>query len=374
MLGELHFALPASYPISDTLNVAACEKCGFVKSLTRSSQLDYNDYYQMSTYSPSYKTNTHSVNEQEYWKETLRIASVGKNMDELTICDIGTGLSPFPAICHRQGVREVIAVDLSEDCVTIQNNQDGVIALKGSVEVLHDLKNAPKVVSLIHILEHLVDIESTLATIHSALPTDSRLYVEVPDTLSLELLSKGKPLSHLYYTHLNHFDTFHLICLFERHGFRVITSGMRMRPEQGLDTPSIYALFEKTDTQKKSESFDFTLAETVKKWFENTTLDPDGTFNELCETGRKVYVWGAGMHAHLMLGMSPLRECNIRAVVDKNEHLIGRKLGTWTIESSDLLHQANEKDCVVITTLLHTEKMKQILAEEYGFHGAVITL
>ena len=100
-------------------------------------------------------------------------------------------------------------------------------------------------ITLYHILEHLIDVEAAVKHIWNELPMGSKVLIEVPDTDRLDEFAAGKPLSYFYYTHVLHLNRWHLLNLFIAKGFRCLDSGVRLRREEGLEMPCVWAVFEK---------------------------------------------------------------------------------------------------------------------------------
>ena len=138
--------------------------------------------------------------------------------------------------------------------------------------------------------------------------------------------------------------------------------------------PCIWAVFKKGYSPQGGIVPDFTLARKIKDWFDHTSLDPQGQFARLAISQSPVYVWGIGIHAQMMLAMSPLRECNIKALVDKNEDLQGKTIRGRRIVSLDALKEASQDEVVVIAAVVHRDAMYKYLTEELKFKGQIITL
>ncbi len=372
-LGELVYALPENSPISHTLTVCACLKCGFVVSDTESSQADYDRYYTLGNYSPSYIEKKPAPEEQRYFEESSKIivSHLGSKSD--VIFDIGCGLGYLIEELDALGCKNIFGVDPSVECVeTIV--QKGFQAEVGSLANVPVNTHQPQFISVYHIVEHLISVVQQIKGLHNRLAGGGKVMVEVPDTTLIPDYCNGKPLSYLYYTHVLHFDDVQLKNLFESNGFKEIDNGKRVRDEKELQMPCIWSVFEKSETVEPCFTPDFKLASLIKNWFNETGLDPEGKVQKLAQSKKSVYIWGIGIHAHQMLGMSVLKDCNIKALVDKNITLIGTKVGQWEIKSSELLKDATEQDVVFITALVHREKMCDFLRNEYGFNGEIVTI
>ena len=372
ILGKLSFALPASYPISAKLSVIACNNCGHVTSQTSSSQKDYNTYYSTFKYSPAHKTTEISIAGKEYFSRITAILEKYLHSHTDTIIDIGSGLSILPQILYEKGYTNTSALDLSADCISVLTRSRDHHAYIGSITELNRLKLNPSITILLHILEHFTEPQTELTTLYQKLADKTKIYIEVPNTAQLPQFEKN-PLEALYYTHLSHFDSIHLKMLLEKNGFRQITGGEHIRPENNLHIPAIWAVFEKCPHLKPKFTPDFSLAEKISSWF-STSENNYPELTRLANSKSPVYVWGIGMHAHYALEMTPLKNANIKALVDGNKDLYNQKIKNWTINSSSLLKTATTDETVFITARTHIAKMIKILREDFNFTGKIITL
>ena len=109
-------------------------------------------------------------------------------------------------------------------------------------------------------------------------------------------------------------------------------------------------------------------------WFESRKLDRDGNLAELAANGRRVYVWGIGIHIQMMLGMSPLRDCNLVGCVDQDPQLQGRSIAQWPILPVCTLENATDQDVVVVGSVIHRQQMLHHLRHELKFSGRVVTV
>ena len=256
----------------------------------------------------------------------------------------------------------------------ILKNKKGIPAETGSIDNLPSKEVEPDMVILLHIVEHLLDIKKSLLEFAKQIDDTTMVLVEVPDTSRYFEFSREKPLSFLYFQHLIHFNQIQLDNLFKSIGFKKIDNGKRERNEKEFVMPCIWAVYRKDIKVRNNYEVDFTLAEQVNEWFATTTLDPVGIISDLARSKKPVYVWGMGIHAWMMLGMSPLKKCNIKGLLDNNTKLHGKSIRGINIESSDLLRFAAPEDAVVITTQVHRSSMVSFLRHEIGFSGDIITI
>jgi len=371
-IGDLTFALPESYPISKLNTVVSCSFCGFIRNITSSTTIDFDNYYKNSSYSSSYSEVQLNANDQKYVVDTINLISK-YTPKKASVIDLGIGGSPLLLHLKNHSDYSCYAVDLSQTIVDVLN-KSGIESKVGSLINNPYSNMVPDFIILSHVVEHLLDLNMNLDVIRSNMGVNTKLYVEVPNSSVLDSISNNRPISQLFYTHLSHFDATHLKNLFISKQFEILEQGEVTRYEKGIKTPSIWMILKKSVNPPKPISPDFSLTKQFYKWFISHNFDIDGELQKLANSQKGIYIWGIGLHSHMMLEMSPLKDCNTIALVDKDTTVIGMKIGKHRVQSSELLANASENETVVITTSIHKEKMKQILIDNYKFNGEIIIL
>ena len=372
VLGRLKYELFANSPVADDFEVVSCVGCGYVSCNTPSSQQDFDRFYEHYYYSPAYVAHEIPPEENQYFADVVQ--SISKHLTESrpSVFDIGCGIGGMLRKFRELGYNNLFAIDPSPACVDFLANE-GFQAALGSVQDIPFADSEPGVIVLSHIVEHLVDMKQALRSVWERLERGGVVYVEVPDAAAYEEFRPGIPLQYFYLQHVVHFDEHQLDSLFHANGFRKLEGGRRVRDENCFVTPALWGVYERATNAPTSFTPNFDLARTVKGWFGNSTLDPDGSFAALAASGKRVFVWGVGTHVQLMLGMSPLRDCNLIACVDQDPKLHGQTIAGTRIEPLSVLQQATSEDAIVVGSLVHGRKMAEQLRAETGFCGEVLT-
>ena len=374
VLGSIEYVLFDDAPLESRYKVVSCACCGFVKNYTRSTQKEYDKFYEASFYSIAYIDRSLTDNEKQYFNQTadLLLRVIGQR--DLSIFDVGCGVGYLLETLRTYGYSNLFGVDPSLSCVNLLNKKKGIRCEQGSISAIPFHNKYADLLILSHIIEHVLDLETSLQSVADKLAPNGKVYVEVPDSTRYEKFSNGEPLRFFYFQHIIHFDAHHLKNLFLSKGFTEVESGSRERDEKGFVMPCIWGIYQKADIQEATYIPDFALAKQIERWIDECSLDTDGVFRSLAERQVPVYLWGIGIHAQMMLAMSPLRECNIRAFVDKSEHIQKKTINGQKIVSLDVLKEATEDEVVVISAVVHKDQMYQYLTEEVDFKGQVILL
>lgn len=374
LLGLLKYTMFDDSPLSNEINLVNCKYCGFVFYDTHSSQEDYDKYYKESFYSSEYINR--DKNEIKYIDSILNnLSSYIKNKN-ISIFDIGCGTGTLLQKLKELGFRNIYGIDPSLSCINLLKNKE-INAKIGSIfNIPFEYKKAD-IIIIAHVLEHIIDLPIALQSIKNKLSKNGLIYVEVPDINRYELFNKS-PLRYFYLTHITHFDRNHLRNLFFSNGYHEVKSGHSMRVEGELTMPCVWAVFRKADESldgKMSIIHDFHLTNLIRKWFDNIhSMDTNNIFTNLASNNRSTYIWGIGIHTQMMLGMSPLRYCNIVRYIDSDKRNQGKTINGKIIYPPNILYEATDKDAVVIGAPTHSDKMCRQLIEQYQFKGQIIKI
>ena len=371
-LGQLKYALFADSSLADKFEVVCCAGCGYVSCDTPSTQVDFDRFYERYYYSTAYVAHEIPPEEDRYFVDVIETISSFLTDERDTIFDVGCGIGGLLRKCRVLGYQNLFAVDPSPSCVDLLT-QAGFQAALGSVLDIPFTNIEPDVLVLSHIVEHLVDMRQSLDRVRQRLDRGGVVYVEVPDAALYEEHCPGLPLQFFYLQHVVHFDEKQLDNLLHANGFRKLRGGRRVRDENCFATPAVWGVYERGTDTSVAVVPDFGLATAIKAWFDTSSLDPDDSFAALAKSGRRVYVWGVGTHVQLMLGMSPLRDCNVICCVDQDPKLQRQTIEGIRIEPPSVLREAADDDTIVVGSLVHRQAMTAQLRSEMRFGGEILT-
>lgn len=370
-LGTLKYTLFDDNPLPNEYTIISCNKCGLIFYDTSLIQSNYSDFYMNCIRGSEYDNVKSDINESKYIENIINIISpyiIDKNSN---ICDIGCGNGLLLKKLKSFNYTNLYGVDLSQSCIE-PLKQEGINVGNGSVlNIPFDTKMDIIIVS--HILEHIIDIKSSLESIRNKLSNNGIIYVEVPNTNSYNKTKNISPIKYFHHQHITHFDKFHLINLFENNGYTKILSGHSSRLKEDLKIPCIWGIFKKNDIKINEIKQNFTLSYKIKVWFNNIDLDTDNILLNLEMSKKVTYIWGVGMHMKMLLSMSPLRNCNIKYFIDSNKNYYNKTINNKNIHSPDILYNATKNDAIVICTLSNSNEMINYLINDVKFKGEIIT-
>ncbi len=372
VLGGLQYALFDDSPLANTFDVVCCAQCGFVFCDSPSSQDDYDSFYEKSFYSTAYLDREITEDEKKY--VALISAVLSRYLDDKNarIFDIGCGTARLLASLSAAGYQNLYGIDPSASCVDLLNRHKGIQAAIGSLTRLPFNHVSADLIIVSHIMEHVIDLPVALQNIDDKLSKEGLVYVEVPDASKYGDMKGFSPLRFFYLQHVIHFDQSQLCNLFLSQGYQAIEVGHHIRIEGELLMPCVWGIFRKNNVRSVAVEPNFSLARQIKTWFHSASLDEAHLFADLAASDAPVYVWGMGTHIQMLLAMSPLKNCNIKCLIDQDERTVGKTIQGKKVDALDLLFEATEKEVVVIAAPTHSEKMYDYLINTVGFTGRVI--
>jgi len=84
-------------------------------------------------------------------------------------------------------------------------------------------------------------------------------------------------------------------------------------------------------------------------------------------------VWGISLYTYLLLGQTPLRDCAIAGLVDKNPHKQTKRLLGRPVQSPEVLRGLGSGHAVVVAALGFEKQIAESLVG-MGFAGRVVFL
>ena len=213
-----------------------------------------------------------------------------------------------------------------------------------------------------------------MVNLQNKLSEHGLVYIEVPDAARYHVFNPLSPLRFFYFQHVIHFSEPHLRNLLSANGFIEVSGGKRDRVDSGFIMPCLWGIYRYQQIDSGKIHPDFELALQIGQWFDENVLDPIGTLAKLAKNQTPVYLWGIGIHTLMMLAMSPLGQCNIKFLLDKDERIQSKTLNGEKIYPIDKLNEATTHDAVVIGPTTHGQAMQKYLLEKVEFTGQIISL
>ena len=207
----------------ENFNIVSCKACGFKFTNPRPEDSVIGDYYKAEEYISHTNTNKGIVNKLYHvvrsrtLKKKLRL--IKSYVPRGTILDYGCGTGMFLAVCKNAGwVTYGMEPDDSARKIASETNSN-LFSDKSKIQTyITDAKF--NVITLWHVLEHVTDMDDTLAFFKHRLMKDGILVIAVPNHVSYDAQHyKEHWAAYDVPRHLHHFEKKSMKTLLENNGF-----------------------------------------------------------------------------------------------------------------------------------------------------------
>lgn len=373
VIGDLHIEMFEDCPVDGDFFLVACEQCGFTFHDIDASQDDFDAYYQQNefNYSASDKTDSY-----QFPNDAVRYGCLAKRIipyldSKSVIFDIGCAKGGFLESMRAMGFSRLFGVDPFPLCVEHIKHTLGLSAEVGTATQLPFTDVQADALIYSHIVEHVFDLHHLIDAASKKLSENGIIYVEVPDA-SRYGEYKNPPFCHFMFEHINHFDLSALVQLFGNSGFKVADAGC---DHTGFVTtwPVAWAIFTRGESTGSAERIDN--ESSLRKYLAWSKHHPlIDILHKLADKQTPVYIWGVWQYARQLIGLSPLGQCNLVGLVDKDIHKQGRVLKGLSIQSpSKFFRNASPDSAVIVTATNHQQEILKSLFDQ-GYRGKIISL
>lgn len=223
-----------------TLRTVLCRQCGHVFTNPRPTEEEMNSFYQ-GHYRASYKGVTRPKLKHVY-RAGLRALERVSDLEPycnkgMRFLDIGSGGGEFVYLLHSLGYNAA-GIEPNRGYAEFSQAEYGCAIKIGSVEDIANGEQAFNIITLHHVLEHLIDPVAVLKRIASILPDSGLLAVAVPN---VEAQYHG-PRRQYHLAHLHTFSIEGLLGAGHRAGLEAVKT--MLQPE----TQHISVIFRKAFT------------------------------------------------------------------------------------------------------------------------------
>ena len=319
----------AAGSITDAYDVVACRTCGMCFASGLPDDERFSEYYgQSSKYDMSAEgAEVSSFDAKRYEDEAKFIAEHVVDR-EGPVLDIGTATGDLLVALRDRGFTSLHGVEPSPEAARKARETHGLDVIAGDARAAKAWTAGFSVVSLVAVLEHLVDPAAALRELTDLLTPKGILFLLVPDASRFSD-HLNAPYQEFSVEHINYFTSASLKNLLAAVGLEVVVEQASVvKLSEDANGPAIEVLCGRSE-----RSYDIQVdADGVKDlrgYIQQSAEKESGVVARIAELARRqspIYVWGTGTNALHLLTSSRLVECNILAFLDSNPHYAGREL------------------------------------------------
>lgn len=214
------FLVCTDYTVSqEKFSLQKCSTCKLVITSPRPANQALGDYYQSDDYISHTAKANNLLNSLYLLIRTFTLRGKKKLVVELqpskgNLLDVGCGTGDFLQTCQNDGW-QVVGMEPSKEPRALTQKK-GI----DTFETLESVKGEFQLITLWHVLEHVIDLEATLKKLHSLLAPNGVLLIAVPNHSSLDGIKyKEQWAGFDVPRHLWHFNKKNMEQLLQNHSF-----------------------------------------------------------------------------------------------------------------------------------------------------------
>jgi len=183
-------------------NLVSCQHCQLVLFVPRPSPEELAEFYNTEGYREGYEQSPmarQSFAIARYEQLEKAIAHYSPSLlskANKRFLDIGCGLGDFLSVVAAQGWN-ITGTEISPKAVQQANSLLGDKVIEGEIINLELPENSYDLITIYHVIEHLLDPVATLVKIRHLLKPEGMAFIETPNMGSLGARLRGKNWSHI---------------------------------------------------------------------------------------------------------------------------------------------------------------------------------
>lgn len=365
-----HFLFPGlAQP--EHYDVVACRTCGFAFASSIPDQSALNQFYQASehhlhTQIPPGLQRIHA----DFFQFVHQHASLASDAH---ILDIGSGMGHFLRHFQNAGFQQLLGIEPSTAAAELAHKTYGLEIRTATVDTLAVSEHFG-LISLCGVLEHIADLRRSIAKITALLQDDGYLFIAVPDASAFDQAPPAEPFLEFALEHINFFSATSLDNLLRASGFEKVA--VISRHNDFYDNHYLLALYRRTLTPSAKPTIDTEAAPSLRAYvhLSRRALQPvEAQATQLEQSQEPLLIWGAGALTSRLLCDTRLGRANIRAIIDRNVGLQGKKLLDIPITAPEsAMHHSGATVFIASTT--YAAEIRETLLRQYKWSGKIISL
>lgn len=358
-------------------DLVICTNCGAGYADNVPSQDVFNRYYaEMSKYEYSNRAGIQTETDLSRFREVADLLVPHLKRDH-RLLDIGCATGGLLAEFKRRGFANLFGVDPSPTCAKLTEQLYGIPAKALSISNLDHLGEPVDAAFLTGVLEHISDVDDSLASVKSCLHEGGFIYFEVPDATRYDHHFSA-PYQFFSMEHVNYFSPKSLSNLMARHGFSVVfTKRLNRHLSTQAIEPTIGALFrwdsgnQSTSNLGRDEETEPALARYIQHSRE-LEIKIQAKIAALADAAKPLAVWGTGTHTLRLLENSRLSQARIVSFIDSNIHYQGKTLAGVPIVAPAAFTDTNAD--ILISSQTAEQEIFQMITQQLHWPNSIVCL
>jgi SAM-dependent methyltransferase len=360
-------------------DLVVCKDCGAGYADDVPGQDAFDRYYaEMSKYEYSNRAGVQTETDLNRFREVADLVAPHLKSDH-RLLDIGCATGGLLAEFKRRKFSNLFGVDPSPACAKLTEQLYGIPAKALSISTLNQLSEPADVAFLTGVLEHIRDVDSSLASVKSCLREGGFIYFEVPDATRYDHHFSA-PFQFFSMEHVNYFSPISLSNLMARHGFSVVFTKRLIRhlSPQAIE-PNIGALFRWDSANKNNGDLgrDEETEPALGRYIQQSRVLEEKIKTKiaaLANTAKPLAVWGTGTHTLRLLETSRLSQARIVCFIDSNVHYQGKTLAgvpviapaAFTNTNAEILISSQTAEQEIFQTILQKLRWPNVVHRLYA--------
>ena len=267
------------------------------------------------------------------------------------VLDVGCARGGLLMAMRGFGYTNLFGIDPSPACVTACRDK-GLDVIKGTIETA-PLRGKFDLITVSHVLEHVPNPQSAMASLVESLAPGGKLYIEVPNA---RYYSEYRiPFLDFNSEHINHFSYRTLASLLTLAGLEIASHGRKTikLASQGPDYPAMWAIARRPNLVPSA--LPRTIAEYVAQ--SNDQLAKINAYLEQeLAVVVEVIIWGCNSYCGNIVNLPVFERVRIVQAIDRNPALRGRKIKGVDVDY-DHYRALDGGQPIVITSLMSQDSI-----------------
>jgi SAM-dependent methyltransferase len=354
-------------------DVVICQNCGAGFSDGIPEQDVFDRYYRdLSKYDDRERDAGPPIVEQRF-HDMAGIIARFIPAPESRVFEIGCASGGLLKALQERGFRNLFGSDPSPACIRAARELYGIPGVVGTVFTASWPESPYDFLVLTGVMEHIRDLERTAERFHELLAERGRVYLEVPDASRYDSRLDA-PFQEFSLEHINFFSQTSLANLMRASGFRVLETGLTVRPLHEATCPCTYGVFEKTSEASPME-FDAETEPGLRRYIDGCRAEDErirSVIRESVSAGQRMIVWGVGAHTLRLLATGGLDPSRIALFVDSSPAYQNQELHGIRVAPPSELKDRSEP--ILISSRGFQQEIQHQIRNNMGLRNPLVLL